>query len=346
MGSDVSTRGSGYRYDDTFVALLRFSGGALGKCLTTLGPRRTKFHSLNVYGTKKTFVNDMPDAKLFSGDRPADEELLSNEDERWRYPGMEKGDMIPDFIAAIREGREPEVGARDVFRVMDVCFAAGGSLDGDANNLKYNNTLKGGDLTPWAEEGIRPRDLYWYTYPSDEEIDRAGLRMIYLGYYIPDFYDFVNGRVALEHGLTPRHGIDARPEENGHITPFDALDDDFVMVNQLLKHLKFGFGKVTEQVSGAIRSGFLTRERGLELVRLYDGRCSARFIRRFCDYIEIGEDEFWRVAESYRNPEIWERDRRGRWVPRFAVYYDTPDHRRPPGHETDIVHPQPPGGAC
>ena len=124
MGSDVSTRGSCYRYDDTFVALLRFSGGALGKCLTTLGPRRTKFHSLNVYGTKKTFVNDMPDAKLFSGDRPADEEVLSNEDERWRYPGMEKGDLIPDFIAAIREGREPEVGARDVFRVMDVCFAA------------------------------------------------------------------------------------------------------------------------------------------------------------------------------------------------------------------------------
>ena len=124
MGSDVSTRGSGYRYDDTFVALFRFSGGALGKCLTTLGPRRTKFHSLNVYGMKKTFVNDMPDAKLFSGDRPADEELLSNEDERWRYPGMEKGDLIPDFVAAIREGREPEVGARDVFRVMDVCFAA------------------------------------------------------------------------------------------------------------------------------------------------------------------------------------------------------------------------------
>ncbi len=124
MGSNVLTRRSGYRYDDTFVALLRFSGGALGKCLTTFGPRRTKFHSLNVYGTKKTFVNDMPDAKLFSGDRPADEEMLSNEDERWRYPGMEKGDLIPDFIAAIREGREPDVGARDVFRVMDVCFAA------------------------------------------------------------------------------------------------------------------------------------------------------------------------------------------------------------------------------
>ena len=40
------------------MTLLRFSSGALGKCLTTLGPRRTKFHSLNIYGTKKTFIND------------------------------------------------------------------------------------------------------------------------------------------------------------------------------------------------------------------------------------------------------------------------------------------------
>ena len=40
------------------------------------------------------------------------------------YPGMEKGDLIPDFISAIRDDRLPEVSFRDVFRVMDVCFAA------------------------------------------------------------------------------------------------------------------------------------------------------------------------------------------------------------------------------
>lgn len=119
MGNKVLTAGSNYRYEDTFINILRFEGGALGKCLTTYGPRRTKFHSLNVYGTKRTFVNDMPEGKLFDGDRPEDERAVTTP-----YPGMEKGDMIPDFIAAIREGREPEVGARDVFRVMDVCFAA------------------------------------------------------------------------------------------------------------------------------------------------------------------------------------------------------------------------------
>jgi predicted dehydrogenase len=118
MANDVLTRGTSYKYPDFFAALLRFETGAVAKCATTLGPQRTKFHSLNVYGSKLTFVNDMPDAKLFAGDRPEDERPMTVP-----YPAVEKGDLLPDFIDAIRTGRAPEVGARDIFRVMDVCFA-------------------------------------------------------------------------------------------------------------------------------------------------------------------------------------------------------------------------------
>lgn len=118
MGTNILTRGSSYRFPDTIVALLRFAGGALGKCAATLGPQRTKFHALNVYGTKRTFVNDMPHAKLFEGDDESDEISVETP-----YPGMEKGDMLPDFVDAIRTGRAPLVGAEDIFRVMDVCFA-------------------------------------------------------------------------------------------------------------------------------------------------------------------------------------------------------------------------------
>ena len=36
---------------------------------------------------------------------------------------VKKGALIRGFIDAIREDREPEVSARDMFRVMDICFA-------------------------------------------------------------------------------------------------------------------------------------------------------------------------------------------------------------------------------
>lgn len=186
--------------------------------------------------------------------------------------------------------------------------SAGGSFDGDANRMKYSNTLKGGDNAWMLEAGASPEELYWYTYPPDEDIERADLRMIYLGYYIPDFNDFVNGPLAVAQGLQGREGFDAEPENIGQITTFDALDCDFIAVNQMLKQFKFGFGKVSEQCSGAVRAGEMTREEALELTNLYDGKCAPRYIRRFCEFTGITEDEFWEVAERYRNRDIWERD--------------------------------------
>ena len=118
MANKVLTPDSTFQYDDTTVNLLRFSRGALAKSLTTFGPQRTQLHALSVYGSKATFVNDLPEAKLFTGDRPEDESR-----DRTPYPAIDKFDLLPDFVAAIRSDREPIVGSRDVFRVMDICFA-------------------------------------------------------------------------------------------------------------------------------------------------------------------------------------------------------------------------------
>lgn len=118
MGTDIATRDSTYRYPDTIANLLTFDGGVLAKTLTTLVPQRPKFHALNVYGTQATFVNGLPQAVLYTGDDPDEAQPIDTP-----YPGARKGDLLPDFVAAIRGGGEPNVSAVDVFRVMDVCFA-------------------------------------------------------------------------------------------------------------------------------------------------------------------------------------------------------------------------------
>ena len=199
--------------------------------------------------------------------------------------------------------------------------SAGGSLDGDANRIKYNHTLQGGDIKPLLADDVTESDVFWYLYPSDADMARAELRIVYLGYYIRDFNDFSNGRIAIQHGLQVREGLDADPEQIGQITNFDALDDDFVHMNQMLKFLKFGFGKVTEQASGAIRNGVMTRGEAIELVKLYDGKCSDRFISQFCRYVDITEEQFWKIAESYRNLDIWEKtgDAETEWRLKYPV---------------------------
>lgn len=185
---------------------------------------------------------------------------------------------------------------------------SGGSKDGDASKLKYSNTLGGGDLTWLLEEGINPGRLFWYDYPSDEDIAEGGLRFIYLGYYLSDFLDFVNGEFAMAHGLTCREGDDADPEQSGNLQPYDALDCDFLIPNQMLKSVKFGFGKVSDQCSVAVRWGQLDRDEAIGLLQKYDGKCAPRYIEQFCRYIGISEEEFWAVAERYRNHDVWVRD--------------------------------------
>jgi predicted dehydrogenase len=126
MAAKILTRGSAtYPYPDTITNLLRFSRGATGKTMTSFGPPRPHFHALNVFGTKKAFVNDLPDAKLFDGTDEKDNVHAFTEP----YPAYEKGNLLPDFIAAIRDGKEPNVTARDVFRVMDICFACWEAAD-------------------------------------------------------------------------------------------------------------------------------------------------------------------------------------------------------------------------
>lgn len=123
MGNKMLSAGSQFPYPDTIANLMTFEGGALAKTTTMFGPQRTHFHALNVYGTKRTFINDIPHAKLFHGDQPDDEEEMTVP-----YPAYEKGDLLPEFIESIRSGRQPLVTARDVFRVMDICFAAWDSV--------------------------------------------------------------------------------------------------------------------------------------------------------------------------------------------------------------------------
>ncbi len=181
------------------------------------------------------------------------------------------------------------------------------SFDWDANRSKHSNTIAGGPDIFLSDE-IGDKDLFWYRYPSDEEMDWAKLQIVYLGYFWKDFNKLDNAAFSVSHGLELREGT---PYELGDIHPFEALDDDFVIMNQMMKHVKYGFGKVTDEVCEQIRCGRMTRAEGMALVQKYDGKCSPQIIQKFCDYIDITEKEFWDVVESYRDKKVWLKDGQG-----------------------------------
>ena len=123
MSNKKLTRGSKFNFDDTITNLLKFKSGTVGRTTSNLGAQRPQIHGLSVYGTEKSFINDTPHAKLFHGDNSEDIEIVET-----TYPGIDKFGLLPDFISSILNGDEPEVSAKDVFRVMDICFACYESL--------------------------------------------------------------------------------------------------------------------------------------------------------------------------------------------------------------------------
>ena len=191
-----------------------------------------------------------------------------------------------------------------------------GSTNWDANKMKYCHTLGGGRPDDLLVEGIKENDVFLYSYPSDDEMKWAKLRVVYLGYFIKDFTRFQNAEFAVARGLKIR---DDPPEEIGEYYKCDALDDDFVIVNQMFKYFKFGFGKVTDQASEAVRLGMITREEAIDMVNKYDGKCADKYIKRFCQYLEISEKTFWDTADRFRNKDIWERDKNGQWKLKFRL---------------------------
>lgn len=184
-----------------------------------------------------------------------------------------------------------------------------GRTDGDASQLKKGNTIAGGPSALLPPD-VSVQDASFYFYPPDEHMAAANLRLVYLGYYMEEWSGRNNAKFAIARGLQ------VRPEPPGVIGDlwgFSCLDEDYSIVNQFLKYLKLGFGRVTDQVCEAITSGAMTRPEGLELVRLYDGKCDPEFIRRFCAYLEIPETLFWEFAEKFRNRNLWHQDAAGDW---------------------------------
>ena len=119
FGNRIATAGTGFRFDDMVVAILRFESGLVGKVAANFGCVFPHFHRLLVYGTAATFENGFEGGRIWNSREPESAPILLDE----AYPGTEKGDLIPPFLDTILGRREPEVGEGEVLDATAVCLA-------------------------------------------------------------------------------------------------------------------------------------------------------------------------------------------------------------------------------
>ena len=180
----------------------------------------------------------------------------------------------------------------------------------DSNALKANelHTLSSGWEVYTKVEGVNKDDLFWFHYDRKklEEMDISG---IWLNYFIKEYSQKHNTEFSKKHGLIGREK-DFDPNSIGTYNPYFALDSDLAQLNQLLKFVKFGFGQCMDHVCYDIRDGEMTRKEAIEMVFKYDGKCSEKYIKKFCDYINITIEDFQKTAEKFRG-DVWSKDKAG-----------------------------------
>ncbi len=160
-----------------------------------------------------------------------------------------------------------------------------------------------------GREGIGARDLIQYTYPSNEELARAGVSAIFLGYYFP-WAGFANALIAQAHGFET-----LPPLVEGSLANYENLDNHQTGIHDYFKYLKFGFGRATDIANSHIRRGRLAREDARLIVARHDGKFPWTYLGRPIEEI-LGEidmtlDEFLLVCDKFTNRKIFKTDNRG-----------------------------------
>lgn len=185
----------------------------------------------------------------------------------------------------------------------------------DGNNLRNMNTLSSG-MQWMLDAGHDRRQLLPYVYPQPQEFEQLGLQIVYLGWFLGDWSLVNNAMYSCGDGLEIRSdAVDA----TGDLFGVTALDEDFTPINQMIKYYKFGFGRTTDYVNEEIRLGRLRRDEGIELVERYDHACSPDYIARYCDYLGIAVETFWRQVRAATNTALFDIDGTGGIHRRFKV---------------------------
>ncbi len=165
--------------------------------------------------------------------------------------------------------------------------------------------------------GVDLADLMSYLPADHRDLERSGIEVHYLGYYLKwvpqEVYYY-----AVEHT-----GFEARPfRTQGTYSKYNSIDDKIDDLHYYTTFIKFGIGRASYDAAQEIRNRHLTREEGVALVKRFDGEFPDRYFGEVMEYIGMREERFHELADAARSPHLWHKVD-GQWRLRHAIWMDT-----------------------
>ncbi len=178
--------------------------------------------------------------------------------------------------------------------------------------------------------GLSQNDLVPYLPANPTALQKLGVEVHYLGYYLK-WHPQSCYYYAVEHGE-----FQASPERTpGTYSKYNSIDDKIDDLHYYTTFIKFGIGRATYDAAQEIRSGDITREEGVALVKRFDGEFPTRFEDELWKYLSITKKEFpqavtefrhpamdrayfMKLADSFRSPHLWKKES-GEWKLKYQV---------------------------
>ena len=223
------------------------------------------------------------------------------------------------------------------------------------NEAEYGNPI-GTTLTPEQDKkyfsGIKFEDMKISGLPVANLIDDFGLELNDLSPYLPADENQLRDNAVVSHYLgyylkwhpqscyyysVEHGGFQASPERTpGTYSKYNSIDDRIDDLHYYTTGVKFGIGRASYDAAQEIRSGDITRDEGVALVKRFDHEFPERFINELFAYLSIPESDFpvahnmfeqpivdriyfKNLTDKFRSPHIWYLEG-GEWKLRHPIW--------------------------
>ena len=158
-----------------------------------------------------------------------------------------------------------------------------------------------------------------YVPPTPQQIQKSDTKVTFLGYFEkwdPQecYYYAVDNT-----GFTPSY-----ERSIGTYSRYTEIDDKIVPLHFYMTYIKFGIGRATYDAAQETRNGKITRDEAIKLVQKFDGEFPQKYLNEYCEYLQITEQEFYEIVDSFRSPHLWKKVN-DEWKLRHTVAKDGTD---------------------
>jgi N-acetyl sugar amidotransferase len=168
---------------------------------------------------------------------------------------------------------------------------------------RHEHDLRGFEWIDFSKEKknrLSFKDFIWADYPSDEKILKVGIKGLYIG----NFFQW-DGKKNAELSIKKyKWKVAQKPFERTYRN-YSNIDDRYENgVHDLMKFIKFGYGRCSDHASKDIRNKYISRKKGVSLVKKYDHIIS-KDLYHWLNYVNMKESTFWKIADTFRDPRVW-----------------------------------------